>query len=213
MSQVFRPESTITPSPRMPWSKGVGVNTTSRLCTGRFRTAVGMEGHDFGCPRAVILRKLRRSMMLSVVVATLGKAEESLCCSIITCLVGLRRSLVSCETVGTTTMSDTEKPTEQTPPPAEQQPTAKPPREKPPQPSGKVPSLQHEQAYGFGKKIDAFDEEMERQLQEAMSGMSDKDLYGEPARPSPRVKPAADAGAKKGKVFRIHGQDVFIDLP
>ena len=32
--------------------------------------------------------------MLSVVVATLGKAEESLCCSIITCLVGLRRSLV-----------------------------------------------------------------------------------------------------------------------
>jgi ribosomal protein S1 len=110
-------------------------------------------------------------------------------------------------------MSDTEKPTEQTPPPAEQQPAAKPPREKPPQHSVKVPSLQHEQAYGFGKKIDAFDEEMERQLQEAMSGLSDKDLYGEPKQQSARGKPAAEAGPKKGKVFRIHGQDVFIDLP
>jgi small subunit ribosomal protein S1 len=111
-------------------------------------------------------------------------------------------------------MSDTEKqPTELTPPPAQPEPPAKPPREKPPERTGKVPSLQHEQAYGFGTKIDAFDEEMERQLQEAMSGMSDKDLYGEPARPGPRGKSPADAGPKKGKVFRIHGQDVFIDLP
>jgi len=110
-------------------------------------------------------------------------------------------------------MSDTEKPTEPTSPPAEQQPAAKPPRENPPQRAGKVPSLQHEQSYGFGKKIDAFDEEMERQLQEAMSGMSDKDLYGESGRQPPRGKTATDAGPKKGKVFRIHGQDVFIDLP
>jgi small subunit ribosomal protein S1 len=110
-------------------------------------------------------------------------------------------------------ISDTDKPAEPTPPPAEQQPSAKLPREKPPQRMDKVPSLQHEQAYGFGKKIDAFDEEMERQLQEAMSGMSEKDLYGEPARQAPRGKAAADGGPKKGKVFRIHGQDVFIDLP
>jgi small subunit ribosomal protein S1 len=104
-------------------------------------------------------------------------------------------------------MSDTDKPTEPTTPPA------KPPREKPPQPSaGRVPSLQHEQSYGFGKRIDAFDEDMERQLQEAMSGMSDKDLYGEPD-PRRRGQAAPDAGPKKGKVLRIHGQDVFIDLP
>jgi small subunit ribosomal protein S1 len=107
-------------------------------------------------------------------------------------------------------MSDTDKPTEPTPPPAEEK---KPPREKPPQRMDKVPSLQHEQSYGFGKKIDAFDEEMERQLQEAMSGMSDKDLYGEPAGRGPRGKAAPDAGPKKGKVLRIHGPDVFIDLP
>jgi ribosomal protein S1 len=110
-------------------------------------------------------------------------------------------------------MSDTEKPTEQTPPPAEEQLTVKPPRERLPRQIGKVPSLQQEQAYGFRHKIDAFDEEMERQLQEAMSGLSDKDLYGEAERPSARGKTTAEAAPKKGKVFRIHGQDVFIDLP
>jgi small subunit ribosomal protein S1 len=46
-----------------------------------------------------------------------------------------------------------------------------------------------------------------------MSGMSDKELYGEPAQQVRRGKSAAEAGPKKGKVFRIHGQDVFIDLP
>src|SRR6185437_16207429 len=102
-------------------------------------------------------------------------------------------------------MSDTDKPTEPTPPPAEtatppaEQPALnKPPREKPPE---------------RGKRVDSFDEEMERQLQEAMSGMSDKELYGEPAQHAPRGKAAPDPGPKKGKVFRIHGQDVFIDLP
>jgi small subunit ribosomal protein S1 len=119
------------------------------------------------------------------------------------------------------TMSDAEKPPESTTPPAEsaappaEQPaeSKKPPREKPPQHGGKVPSLQQEQSYGFGRRIDAFDEEMERQLQEAMSGMSDKDLYGEPAQQTRRGKAAPAEGPKKGKVFRIHGQDVFIDLP
>jgi ribosomal protein S1 len=110
-------------------------------------------------------------------------------------------------------MSDTEKPPEQPPPIAEQPSTAKPLRERPPRQAGKVPSLQHEQTYGFGKKIDAFDEEMERQLQEAMSGLSDKELYGDMERPSVRGKSVAESGPKKGKVFRIHGQDVFIDLP
>jgi small subunit ribosomal protein S1 len=82
--------------------------------------------------------------------------------------------------------------------------------------AGRVPSL--EQDLSFGKKaIDKFDEAMERELQEAMGGLSDKDLYTEA---SPREQRAARAGKgapapgpKKGKVFRIHGQDVFIDLP
>jgi ribosomal protein S1 len=121
-------------------------------------------------------------------------------------------------------MSDTDKPTDPVTPPAEQaapeQPAQQPPavpkpaREKPLRShdnAGRVPSLEHEQSYGFGKRIDAFDEEMERELQEAMGGMSDKDLYGEP-QPGRRGKPGG-GGPQKGKVFRIHGPDVFIDLP
>ena len=79
------------------------------------------------------------------------------------------------------------------------------PREK----VGPVQSLEHEQAYGFGKKIDAFDDEMEQQLKEAMGGLDGKELYGE----APRKKAEPEKGPQKGKVFRIHGQDVFIDLP
>jgi small subunit ribosomal protein S1 len=75
---------------------------------------------------------------------------------------------------------------------------------------GPVPSLEQEQSYGFGKKIDAFDADMERELQEAMGGLSEKDLLGEPEQ---RRKGQEPPGPKKGRVFRIHGPDVFIDLP
>src|SRR5919197_1188566 len=104
-------------------------------------------------------------------------------------------------------------------PPAASQPAApeerrpeKPPRERPARDrSAPVPSLEHEQSYGSGKRIEAFDEEVERELQEAMGGLSDKDLYGEPEKRGGR-RPAEE-GPKKGKVFRLHGPDVFIDLP
>jgi small subunit ribosomal protein S1 len=73
-----------------------------------------------------------------------------------------------------------------------------------------VPSLEKEQTYGFGQKVDAFDDEMERELQEVMSGVDEKTMYGEPERGK---KPDAPAGPKKGRVYRIHGQDVFIEVP
>jgi small subunit ribosomal protein S1 len=122
-------------------------------------------------------------------------------------------------------MSEPDKPAG---PPAEPQPPAaperparlKPEREKSlrsPRNAGKVPSLESEQTYGFGQKIDEFDADMERQLQEAMGGLSDKELYGEGRPPRPAAEasgPGAPApGMKKGRVFRIHGQDVFIELP
>jgi small subunit ribosomal protein S1 len=111
-------------------------------------------------------------------------------------------------------MSDTEKPTEPSPapekPPASEREKLR--RERPQRPlpgSNKVQSLEAEQTYGFGKKV-AFDDDVESELQEAMAGLSDKDLYGE----EQRAKPGAAApGPKKGKVFRIHGQDVFVELP
>jgi small subunit ribosomal protein S1 len=73
---------------------------------------------------------------------------------------------------------------------------------------GKVPSLEREQSYGFGKKIDAFDAEMERELEEAMTGFSGDQLLAEP-----KQGERAEGGPKKGRVFRVHGPDVFIDLP
>jgi small subunit ribosomal protein S1 len=120
-------------------------------------------------------------------------------------------------------MSDTDKP--DIPPPAPEEKPAPPPAEqrgperlrREPRArtspnAGQVPSLEHEQSYGFGKKIEAFDDELEQQLQEAMGGLTDKDLYGE-ERPSRRSPGQAEIGPKKGKVFRVHGPDVFIDLP
>src|SRR3954447_8257269 len=63
-------------------------------------------------------------------------------------------------------------------------PRLRPAREKPernPANAGAVPSLEHEQTYCFGKKVDAFDEDVDRELEEVMGGLSDRDLYGEPA--------------------------------
>jgi small subunit ribosomal protein S1 len=78
--------------------------------------------------------------------------------------------------------------------------------------AGRVPSLQQEQSYGFGKKVGAFDADLEQQLEEAMGGFSDKDLFAEAPPQARRAKPG-DNTPKKGRVFRVHGQDVFIDLP
>jgi ribosomal protein S1 len=125
-------------------------------------------------------------------------------------------------------MSDTDKPNENAPPPSAPEAPA-PEKQAEPEKPGRLqlrreksaqrkpmdarpPSLEHEQSYGFGKKIDAFDDDMERQLQEAMGGLSTEALLGEPMQYGKRAQPAQE-GPKKGKVFRIHGQDVFIDLP
>jgi small subunit ribosomal protein S1 len=101
-------------------------------------------------------------------------------------------------------MSDSENP--QTPPPAAPEPKPAP-----------VPSLQPEQAYGAGPRLKDLDAEIERELQEAMGDLSEKELYGEPGkqrRPAPdAAQPGGGAGRKKGKVFRVHGPDVFVDLP
>src|ERR1700722_18802761 len=93
-------------------------------------------------------------------------------------------------------MSEPEKPTD--PAPAPETPAAETPiaeekpdrvqllrdkakeRQQKPVQAPRPPSLQHEVTYGFGKKIDAFDDEMERQLQEAMGGVTLEAQLGEP---------------------------------
>src|SRR5438093_10655876 len=58
------------------------------------------------------------------------------------------------------------------------------------------------------------DLDIESELEAAMGGMTDKDLYGDPAaqaRPAPAE--AGQGGRKKGRIMAIHGPDVFVDLP
>jgi len=78
----------------------------------------------------------------------------------------------------------------------------------------KPPSLDDEQRYAGRVSVKEFDAEVERELQEAMSGMSAKDIYGEPGK-EPRRKPDPNAkpGVLKGKVLRVHNADVFVDVP
>jgi small subunit ribosomal protein S1 len=102
-------------------------------------------------------------------------------------------------------MNETEK--QPDPPPTQDSPTAAPNN------VGKVPSLEHEQTYGHGGRFANLDAEIEHELQEAMGGMSEKDIYGEAAQ-SQRQGPAGpEPGRKKGRVHSIHGPDVFVDVP
>src|SRR5262249_54168604 len=78
-------------------------------------------------------------------------------------------------------------------------------------PPPRVPSLEKEQTYGFGKRIEAFDAEMEHELEEALAGFSDQDLLGKEDRGR---KPATVTSSKKmGRVYLVRGQDVFSELP
>lgn len=85
--------------------------------------------------------------------------------------------------------------------------------------SGGVPSLEQEQTYGYGQDEAEFEADIERQMAEAMAGFEGKDLLSEDA---PRQASQGKGKGKgktppkevvKGRVFRVHGQDVFIDLP
>src|SRR5262245_2391915 len=102
-------------------------------------------------------------------------------------------------------MSDTHKPET---PPTTPNPTPLPePKPAPP------PALQPEQVYGSGPRLRDLDADIERELQEAMAGMSDKDMYGEPERRRGRQAAGTAPARKKGRVLSVHGADVFVEVP
>jgi small subunit ribosomal protein S1 len=97
-------------------------------------------------------------------------------------------------------MNDSEKPdlpADESPPPAK---------------SGRVPSLEAEQRYGGGKRRAEVDADIERELQEAMGGMTADELLAAP-RGRPQSAAEGPPGRKKGKILRIHGKDVFVEVP
>lgn len=82
---------------------------------------------------------------------------------------------------------------------------------KPRQDGSRPPSLEEDKGFGGGRRLmKDLDAEIEREMEEAMGGLSAKDVYGEPAK-----RRAASEGPKKlvGKVLRVHGADVFVDVP
>ncbi len=104
-------------------------------------------------------------------------------------------------------MTDKEQPTDPTatPPPAEE------PVSRPAPKPGRVPQLEPEADFGSkSPRLRDLDAEIEQELREAMGDLSDKEMYGEPARGQ---RGAPEPGPKKGKVIRVHGNDVFLDLP
>jgi small subunit ribosomal protein S1 len=83
-----------------------------------------------------------------------------------------------------------------------------------PQPKlGPPPPLEPEQVTGPGPRLRELDAAIERELQEAMSGLSDKELYGEPAQQRRKAPASSEQGQKKARVVAVHGSDVFLDVP
>jgi small subunit ribosomal protein S1 len=78
--------------------------------------------------------------------------------------------------------------------------------------AGRPPTLTPEQVYGAGPRLRELDAEIEQELAEAMGGLSDTDMYGDPAKQRRGAAPTPP-GPKKGKIHSVHGADVFLDLP
>src|SRR5215831_12865808 len=102
-------------------------------------------------------------------------------------------------------MSDTEKPQDSPKIPV-------PDSARPARGSAPVRSLEHEQHYGSGPRLKELDAEIENELQEAMGSLTDKEMYGEPGKKRDQAT-AGEPGRKTARVLRVHGPDVFCDVP
>ncbi len=87
----------------------------------------------------------------------------------------------------------------------------KPPRERPEFKPGPAPNLEGEYRASAPSLRD-LDKEIEQDLEAAMGGMSATDMYGDLSQ-KPAKTPAGEPGPKKGKVIRVHGADVFVQVP
>jgi small subunit ribosomal protein S1 len=78
-----------------------------------------------------------------------------------------------------------------------------------------IPTLMDDRQFGAGPKIKDLDDEIADELEAALGGMSEKDMFGVDSSRQVRSQAAgqADQGRKQGKVIAIHGPDVFIDVP
>jgi small subunit ribosomal protein S1 len=129
-----------------------------------------------------------------------------------------------------TNESDKPEPTTTTAPP-ENKPADKPARppqqqQRKPRPDGggprkrirdSVPSLDADLDFKnkFAPNVRDLDKEIAGELEAALSGLDDKNLYAADNSEKVRAQAAAepDHGRKKGKVISVHAPDVFIEIP
>ncbi len=89
--------------------------------------------------------------------------------------------------------------------PAEPERTPLPPEE---------PRARTEEEFGGKAKLRRLEQNIESELEAAMSGLSETEIYGDlSARPPKAAAAPEPSGRKKGKVLSVHGDDVFIDVP
>jgi small subunit ribosomal protein S1 len=79
---------------------------------------------------------------------------------------------------------------------------------------GKPPALDKQDILPEPPRLRELDAQIEAELEAAMAGLSEKDLYAEPAkdqRPAPPQR--GPKPMQKGKVLRVHHADVFVEMP
>ncbi len=76
---------------------------------------------------------------------------------------------------------------------------------------GAVPSLDAQQRYGGGRRHGQIDDEIERELPDALGDQSIDQMLADPT-PHGK-KPAGPVGPLKGTIISVHGQDVFVQVP
>jgi small subunit ribosomal protein S1 len=78
---------------------------------------------------------------------------------------------------------------------------------------GKPPALDKRDLTPEPPRLRELDAAIEAELEAAMAGLSDKDLYAEPAKGERRPAPMGPKPMQKGKVLRVHNADVFVEMP
>ena len=115
-------------------------------------------------------------------------------------------------------MSEAEQPAPPAPSePAKPAPAASKPEKKPDRrgfgptrPKPRIlnaPTLEEEARFQTGPKLKDLDAEIEGELEAALADFSDQTMQA-PEQPAPEA-----TGGKRGKVLRVHGPDVFVEVP
>ncbi len=78
---------------------------------------------------------------------------------------------------------------------------------------GAAPPAEKGSEFGGRGRLRNLDTGLDAELEAAMAGLSDRDIYGDLSQKPARAEPAPAGGAKKGKVLAVHGEDVFVSVP